>query len=56
MDDPTDVAQLVIHMNWMLQQDERYLLMRKEARSHMMANYTCEAFQQRLISEIKLTL
>lgn len=52
LDDPTDVAQLVKYMDWMLQQDERYRLMRKEARDHMLGYYTRKAFQQRLSLEI----
>ena len=52
LDDPTDVAAIVGHMIWMLEQDESYWRMRKQVRDHMLGYYTREAFECRLSSEI----
>jgi len=52
LDDPTDVSALVKAMETILQQNQKYLQMRKEARSHMLGYYTREAFQHRLSLEI----
>lgn len=52
VDDPADAQELVGLMLRVLRQDEPYRRMRKEARSHMLAYYTRDAFRSRLLAEI----
>ena len=52
MDDPSSVVELAGLMLRVLRQDEAYRAMRQQARSHMLAYYTRDAFRERLLAEI----